>query len=222
MRVLLVEDDPLLGEGVELGLRKAGYAVDWVRNGELAETALVSEDYDLMVLDLGLPKKSGLEVLKDLRAGGNKIPVLILTAMAGVEHRVSGLDAGADDYLPKPFDLSELYARLRALSRRKTGRTDTVIEYGDIQLDPAAYEVMKNGEKIDISRREYAVLLNLLENTGRVMSREMLEQTMYGWGEEVGSNAVEVYVHHLRKKLGNDLIRTIRGIGYMIEKKQDD
>ena len=222
MRVLLVEDDPLLGEGVELGLRKAGYAVDWVRNGELAETALVSEDYDLMVLDLGLPKKTGLEVLKDLRAGGNKIPVLILTAMAGVEHRVSGLDAGADDYLPKPFDLSELYARLRALSRRNTGRTDVVIEYGDIQLDPAAYEVMKDGEKIDISRREYAVLLNLLENTGRVMSREMLEQTMYGWGEEVGSNAVEVYVHHLRKKLGNDLIRTIRGIGYMIEKNQDD
>ena len=222
MRVLLVEDDPLLGEGVELGIRKAGYAVDWVRNGELAETALLSEDYDLMVLDLGLPKKSGLEVLKDLRASGNKIPVLILTAMAGVEHRVSGLDAGADDYLPKPFDLSELYARLRALSRRNTGRTDTVIEYGDIQLDPAAYEVMKNGEKIDISRREYAVLFNLLENTGRVMSREMLEQTMYGWGEEVGSNAVEVYVHHLRKKLGNDVIRTIRGIGYMIEKKQDD
>jgi len=222
MRVLLVEDDPLLGEGVELGLRKAGYAVDWVRNGELAETALVSEDYDLMVLDLGLPKKTGLEVLKDLRATGNKIPVLILTAMAGVEHRVSGLDAGADDYLPKPFDLSELYARLRALSRRNTGRTDALIEYGDIQLDPAAYEVMKNGEKIEISRREYAVLYNLLENTGRVMSREMLEQTMYGWGEEVGSNAVEVYVHHLRKKLGNDLIRTIRGIGYMIEKKQDD
>jgi len=222
MRVLLVEDDPLLGEGVELGLRKAGYAVDWVRNGELAETALVSEDYDLMVLDLGLPKKSGLEVLKDLRANGHKIPVLILTAMAGVEHRVSGLDAGADDYLPKPFDLSELYARLRALSRRNTGRADTIIEYGNIQLDPAAYEVMKDGIKVDISRREYAVLFNLLENTGRVMSREMLEQTMYGWGEEVGSNAVEVYIHHLRKKLGNDLIRTIRGIGYMIEKKQDD
>lgn len=221
MRVLLVEDDSLLGEGVELGLRKAGYAVDWVQNGELAETALVSEEYDLMVLDLGLPRKSGIEVLKDLRATGNKIPVLILTAMAGVEHRVVGLDAGADDYLTKPFDLSELYARLRALSRRNTGRTDTKIAYGDIQLDPAAYEVTKDGVKVEISRREYAVLYNLLENTGRVMSREMLEQTMYGWGEEVGSNAVEVYVHHLRKKLGNELIRTIRGIGYMIEKKHE-
>ena len=222
MRVLLVEDDPLLGEGVELGLKKAGYAVDWVRDGETAETALISDDHDLMVLDLGLPKKTGLEVLKELRARGNNIPVLILTAMTGVEHRVSGLDAGADDYLPKPFDLSELYARLRALSRRNSGRADAVIEYGNIQLNPAAFEVMQDGEKVDISRREYAVLLNLLENRGRVMSREMLEQTMYGWGEEVGSNAVEVYVHHLRKKLGNDLIRTIRGIGYMIEKKQDD
>lgn len=222
MRVLLVEDDPLLGEGVELGLKKAGYAVDWVRDGETAETALVSEDYELMVLDLGLPKKSGLDVLKDLRARGNNIPVLILTAMTGVEHRVTGLDAGADDYLSKPFDLSELYARLRALSRRNSGRADATIEYGNIQLNPAAFEVMQDGKKVEISRREYAVLLNLLENKGRVMSREMLEQTMYGWGEEVGSNAVEVYVHHLRKKLGNDLIRTIRGIGYMIEKKQED
>jgi len=222
MRILLVEDDALLGEGVELGLKKAGYAVDWVKNGEIAETALLSEDYDLMVLDLGLPKKSGIDVLKDMRASGNKLPVLILTAMAGVEHRVAGLDAGADDYLTKPFDLSELYARLRALTRRNTGRTDTRIEYGNIQLDPAAYEVMQSGEKVEISRREYAVLYSLLENTGRVMSREMLEQTMYGWGEEVGSNAVEVYVHHLRKKLGNDLIRTIRGIGYMIEKKPNE
>jgi len=218
MRLLLVEDDALLGEGVEIGLRKAGYAVDWVRDGETAEAALSTEQYDLMVLDLGLPNKSGLDVLKDIRASGNKLPVLILTAMAGVDHRVSGLDAGADDYLTKPFDLSELYARLRALARRNSGRTDTKIQYGNIQIDPAAYEVMLDGKKIEVSRREYAVLYSLLENTGRVLSREMLEQTMYGWGEEVGSNAVEVYVHHLRKKLGNDLIRTIRGIGYMIEK----
>ncbi|MDH5516479.1 MAG: response regulator transcription factor [Gammaproteobacteria bacterium] len=219
MRLLLVEDDDLLGEGVELGLRKAGYAVDWVRDGEAASAALSYEDYDLLVLDLGLPKKSGLEVLKDLRDAGDKIPVMILTAMSSIDHRVAGLDAGADDYLTKPFDLPELYARLRALARRHTGRTEAIIEYADIQLNPAAYEVHKAGEKVDVSRREYAVLLNLLENTGRVMSREMLEQTMYGWGEEVGSNAVEVYVHHLRKKLGNDLIRTIRGIGYMIEKE---
>lgn len=219
MRLLLVEDDALLGEGVELGLRQVGYAVDWVQDGEAASTALMYESYDLMVLDLGLPKKSGLEVLKDLRNSGDQLPVLILTAMATVEHRVAGLDAGADDYLSKPFDLAELYARLRALARRNTGRTETIIEYADIRLNPAAHDVHKGGEKVEISRREYAVLLSLLENTGRVMSREMLEQTMYGWGEEVGSNAVEVYVHHLRKKLGNDLIRTIRGIGYMIDKE---
>lgn len=222
MRLLLVEDDALLGEGVEIGLRKAGYAVDWVRDGETAEMALSSESYDLMVLDLGLPKKSGLEVLKDMRIAGNKLPVLILTAMAGIDHRVAGLDAGADDYLTKPFDLAELYARLRALSRRNTGRTETKIEYGKIQINPAAHEVTLDGEKVDISRREYVVLCSLLENTGRVLSREVLEQTMYGWGEEVGSNAVEVYVHHLRKKLGNDLIRTIRGIGYMIEKSSSE
>ncbi|MDH5391916.1 MAG: response regulator transcription factor [Gammaproteobacteria bacterium] len=219
MRLLLVEDDVLLGEGVELGLRKAGYAVDWVRDGEAATTALIAEDYELMVLDIGLPKKSGLDVLKELRDSGDKLPVMILTAMASVDHRVQGLDAGADDYLTKPFDLAELYARLRALARRNTGRTESLIEYGDIRLDPAAYDVHKGGDKVDLSRREYAVLLSLLENTGRVMSREMLEQTMYGWGEEVGSNAVEVYVHHLRKKLGNELIRTIRGIGYMIDKE---
>lgn len=218
MRLLLAEDDTLLGEGLESGLRRAGYAVDWVKDGLAAEMALLSEDYDVMVLDLGLPKKSGMEVLKTIRGKGKKLPVLILTAMAGVDDRVKGLDAGADDYLTKPFDLEELYARLRALIRRQAGRAETLIEYGNIQLNPAAFEVMQNGVKVEVSRREYAVLYSLLENVGRVLSREMLEQTMYGWGEEVGSNAVEVYVHHLRKKLGNDLIRTIRGVGYMIEK----
>ena len=218
MRLLLVEDAELLGEGIETGLRQAGYTVDWLQDGDSALTALLSDTFDLVLLDLGLPKRNGLEVLREIRAAGKTLPVLILTAQGEVESRVEGLDAGADDYLVKPFDLEELYARLRALLRRHSGRVDTLLKYADIELDPAAHEVKRAGERVDLSRREFAVLHTLLENTGRVMSRDRLEQSLYGWGEEVESNAVEVYVHHLRKKFGNELIRTIRGVGYMIDK----
>lgn len=218
MRLLLVEDDPLLGEGIRAGLTQAGFAVDWVKDGEQARAALESETYGLMVLDLGLPRLSGEEVLRRLRAKNDPLPVLILTARDTVADRVKGLDAGADDYLVKPFDLDELTARLRALLRRSGGRATPVIRHGKLEVDPAAHAAALDGRPVELAPKEFAILLDLLENAGRVRSREQLEQSLYGWGEEVESNAVEVHIHHLRKKLGSELIRTLRGVGYLIDK----
>ncbi len=218
MRLLLVEDDNLLGDGIQTGLKQQGYTVDWLKDGVAASMALQHDDFDAVVLDLGLPKKHGIDVLKEARKLGKAVPVLILTAQDAIEDKVAGLDAGADDYLTKPFDLDELYARIRALTRRTAGRTETRIIHGDIEIDPAAHQAWKSQQAVELSRREFAVLLELMQNQGRVMSRSRLEQGLYGWGDEVESNAVEVHVHHLRKKLGSELIRTIRGVGYMIDK----
>jgi len=216
MRLLLVEDDTLLGDGVRAGLIQEGFTVDWVQDGAAAQLALQTEPYALMVLDLGLPKLAGLDLLKRLRQSGSTIPVLILTARDTVADRVKGLDSGADDYLIKPFDLDELAARIRALLRRKTGRATLEIRHGAIVLDPAAHTVTVSGTPVELPPREFAVLQALLESAGRVLSREQLEQQLYGWNDEVESNAVEVHIHHLRKKLGTDLIRTVRGVGYTI------
>jgi len=219
MRILIVEDDTLLGDGIRSGLTQNGYAADWVEDGEAAETAMLTNEYELIILDLGLPKLTGLEVLKRMRAKGNDTPVIILTAMDGVEDRIKGLDSGADDYLTKPFDLEELTARLRALLRRRGGRSTPVITHGNLIVDPASHSVSLDDKSIDISPREFTILLLLLENHGKVMSRSRLEEGLYAWNDEVESNTVEVHIHHLRKKLGSDLIRTIRGVGYIIDKK---
>ncbi len=216
MRILLVEDDPLLGSGVRAGLVQGGFAVDWIDDGEGAEAALTTHQYDAVVLDLSLPKRDGLTVLGGLRARGERVPVLILTARDAVADRVAGLDAGADDYLVKPFDLAELQARLRALLRRSAGQAEPVFRHGRITLDPATRVVTRDGHRVTLSSREYTVLLALCSNAGRVLSRGQLEERLYGWGEEVESNAVEVHIHHLRRKLYPELIRTVRGVGYWI------
>ncbi len=218
MRLLVVEDDTLLGDGIRAGLEHEGYAVDWVEAAESAELALKTGQYDLMILDLGLPGMPGLTLLKRLRERENDLPVLILTARDAVQDRIEGLDSGADDYLSKPFDLEELAARIRALLRRRSGRANPVIRHHEITLDPAAHEVTRNGEVVDISPREFAILQMLLENRGKVMSRSRLEEGLYSWNAEVESNTVEVHIHHLRRKLGASLIRTIRGVGYIIDK----
>lgn len=218
MRVLLVEDDELLGDGVRVGLQQYGYAVDWVKDGQTALQAILSETFDTIVLDLELPKKSGLEVLRSARSKNIATPVLILTARELVEDRVKGLDAGADDYLVKPFDLEELSARIRALQRRTASRAEPLIAHGDISLDPASRTAFLKGEPLILSRREFALLQKLLENVGKVLSREQLTQTLYGWGDEIDSNALEVHIHNLRKKFGHNLVRTIRGVGYVVEK----
>jgi two-component system response regulator QseB len=218
MRLLLVEDDELLGDGLRIGLKQAGYTVEWLKDGATAHQALQQEQFDLVVLDLGLPRQSGLEVLKNLRKSGNTVPVLILTARDSVEDRVQGLDCGGDDYLVKPFDLDELCARLRALQRRSSGRVEPLIEHGELIVDPAAHKVSLAGNEINLSTSEFALLHYLLDNKGRVIPRSRLEEMLYGWEGEVESNALEVFIHHLRKKLGRDLIRTVRGVGYVIEK----
>lgn len=218
MRLLLVEDDPLLGDGIRVGLQQSGFVVDWVKDGLAAKLALQAEAYALVVLDLGLPRLSGTDLLKWLRVTGNDTPVLILTARDAVEDRVGGLDAGADDYLIKPFDLDELSARIRALLRRAGGRATPLIVHDQLEIDPASRQVTLAGKPVELSPREYAILLALLEGAGRALSREQLEQSLYGWGDEVESNAVEVHIHHLRKKLGAELIRTIRGVGYLVDK----
>ena len=220
MRVLLVEDDELLGEGTRKGLIQDGYTVDWVKDGTLADQAMKTEKFDLVVLDLGLPKMPGITVLQNLRERGDVTPVLILTARESVEDRVKGLDSGADDYLTKPFNLDELLARLRSLQRRFASRAAPLLVHNDITLDPASHTVSYKDEPINLSRREFALLHVLLENAGRVLSREHLTQSLYGWGEEVDSNALEVHVHNLRKRFGQDFIRTVRGIGYTIEKSK--
>jgi DNA-binding response OmpR family regulator len=217
MKVLLVEDDALLGDGIRAGLKQAGFTVDWAQDGQAGKLALETGDYALLVLDLGLPRLSGMDLLKWLRGRGGTLPVLILTARDTVADRVAGLDGGADDYLVKPFDLDELIARLRALLRRSAGRPVPVLRHGDIELDPAAHQVRRNGQPVELSAREFTLLHTLLLDAGRVQSREQLEQRLYGWGEEVESNAVEVHIHNLRKKLGNGLIRTLRGVGYVID-----
>ncbi len=216
MRVLLVEDDALLGDGIRAGLKLADYAVDWVRNGESARHALADHDYDACVLDLGLPKKDGLAVLKDLRGRGSAIPVLILTARDTAADKIAGLDAGADDYLTKPFDLGELQARLRALLRRAAGAAAPTLQHGGVVLDPAGKRVTLDGAPVALSAREYALLHDLLTHKSQIRTRAQLEESLYAWGEEKESNTVEVYIHHLRKKLGADFIDTVRGFGYRL------
>ncbi len=216
MRILVVEDDELLGDGIRAGLTQAGFAVDWVTDGVLAQGALKGEYYGAVVLDLGLPRLSGMELLRRLRGAGHDVPVLILTARDAVADRVSGLDAGADDYLVKPFDLAELAARLRALARRRHGAATPVLKAGALELDPAAHVVRLKGQPVALSPKEFAVLQELMLNAGRVLSRESLERCLYPWGEEVESNTIEVHIHHLRRKLAPQLIRTIRGVGYLL------
>ncbi|GLU33154.1 DNA-binding response regulator [Trinickia caryophylli] len=208
----------MIADGVRKALRGEGFAVDWVQDGEAALMAAGGEPYDLVLLDLGLPKRDGLDVLRAMRARGLTIPVLIVTARDAVAERVKGLDAGADDYLVKPFDLDELGARMRALIRRQAGRSESLIRHGSLTLDPAAHQVMLDGEPVALSAREFALLEALIVRPGAVLSKSQLEEKMYGWGEEIGSNTVEVYIHALRKKLGAELIRNVRGLGYMIVK----
>ena len=218
MRILLVEDDAMLGDALQAGLKQAGHAVDWTRDGIGADTALATGDYAAVVLDLGLPRKDGLEVLRKLRAQKRALPVLILTARDTVEDRIKGLDAGADDYLVKPCDLGELNARLRALLRRAGGQPAPVLAASGITLDPATHAVAFRGKPVELAAKEYALLLALMQQPGRALSRPQLEQHLYAWGDEIGSNAVEVYIHHLRRKLDAEAIRTLRGIGYVIAK----
>jgi len=219
MRLLLVEDDPMIGASVQKGLRQDGFAVDWVRDGSTAELAVANESYALILLDLGLPKKDGLDVLATLRQRGNTTPVLVLTARDAVADRVKGLDSGADDYLVKPFDLDELAARIRALLRRQAGRAEPVIRHGELTLNPSTHEATLRGQALVLTAREFALLEALLERPGVILSRAQLEDRLYGWGEEIESNAVEVYVHSLRKKLGADFIRNVRGVGYMVPRQ---
>ncbi len=216
MRLLLVEDDPLLGDGLKQGLQAEGYTVDWLTDGAQALHSLLTESFDLVVLDLGLPGMDGIDVLKEIRNKKVVTPVLILTARDAVEDRVDGLDQGADDYLTKPFDLEELCARLRSLLRRSQDRAVPLLEHDDLTMDPAAREVHLGKEKVDLSLKEFVVLRYLLEHKGKVVPRERLEQALYGWDGEVESNALEVHVHKLRKKLGAKIISTVRGVGYRI------
>lgn len=216
MRILVVEDDALLGDAIQSGLRELGNAVDWVHDGEAASRALQVETYSAVVLDLGLPRLSGLDLLRRLRARPDLVPVLILTARDTVDDRIRGLDAGADDYLVKPFDMGELAARLRAIARRSAGVAAPVLKVGEVALDSAAHQVSYRGTPVELSHREFALLEALLRNAGRVLSRGQLEQALYPWGEEVESNAVEVHVHHLRRKLAPGLIQTVRGVGYLV------
>ena len=216
MRILLIEDDTMIGKSVQQGLSTAGFAVDWVTDGRAAELALGNGVYDLAVLDLGLPKKDGMAILAQLRDMGDAMPVLIASARDTVADRIGGLNAGADDYLLKPFDLDELVARVRALLRRHAGRGSPLLNHGPIVLDPLRKCVTLDGQPVELSVREFALLEALLQRPGAVLSREQLEESVYGWGQEVGSNAIEVHLHHLRKKLGAGLIKNVRGVGYRI------
>ncbi len=216
MRILLAEDDPMLGAGVERGLRHAGFRVDWVRNGASAETALHGHDYDLLLLDLGLPQLDGLQLLKRLRAAGRSLPVLIVSARDAVADRVGGLNLGADDYLTKPFDLDEMIARIHALVRRRSGRADPQLRLGPLVVDPLQRVATLDGAVLNLSPREYDLLHALMERPGAVLSRDQLENRLYGWKDDIGSNAVEVHLHHLRRKLGSEWIKNVRGVGYKL------
>ena len=222
MRILLAEDDAMLGDGLRAGLRQQGFQVDWVRDGMAAERELCTGDYQAAVLDLGLPQKDGLDVLQIIRAKKIATPVLVLTARDAVPDRIKGLDLGADDYVLKPVDLYELGARLRSLVRRSHGQTQDVLTCGAIQMNPAARQVVFEGQHVTLSTREFDLLHVLMLAVGRVMSREQLEQQLYSWGHEVESNAVEVHIHHLRKKLKPELIQTVRGIGYTLLRPKSD
>ncbi|KGE78808.1 response regulator [Halomonas salina] len=215
MRVLLVEDDPLLGDGIKTALQREGYAVDWLDNGREAMAAARYDDFSVMVLDLGLPDIDGMKVLEAVRGRGS-LPVLILTARDDIDSRLAGLDGGADDYVLKPFDLAELLARLRVVMRRAEGRASQFLDVGELRIDEARHRVIWQGEEMPLTRREYALLLELARHADRVMTRPRLENLLYGWEEEVASNAVEVHVHHLRKKFHKGLITTIRGVGYRL------
>ena len=219
MRILLVEDDRALGEGIRTALRPEGYTVDWLQDGASALHALSHESFELAILDLGLPRLDGLELLKRLRAAGNPLPVLVLTARDATDDRIAGLDAGADDYLVKPFDLDELKARLRALLRRSAGRAELRIEHAGVSLDPSSQQVSYQGKPVPMTPKEYLLLHELLSQPGKVLTRERLAQLLYGWDEEAESNTLEVHIHHLRKKLFSSLIRTVRGVGYLVEEQ---
>lgn len=216
MRLLLVEDDAMIGEAIRTGLKREGFAVDWVHDGDSAERVLRTEEFDLLLLDLGLPRKDGLQVLTSLRTRHESLPVLIITARDAVSDRVRGLDAGADDYLVKPFDLDELAARIRALLRRKSGRPVPEVEHLGVTLNPATHRVTQDGRDITLSPKEFALLQLLLERPGTILSRSQIEERLYGWGEEIESNAVEVHIHGLRRKLGSDYIVNVRGVGYRV------
>jgi len=218
MRVLIVEDDPMIGRAVLSGLRGSGYATDWVRDGVEAELALAGGRYDAALLDLGLPRREGMDILKALRRGNDDIPVLIITARDSVSDRIAGLDSGADDYLVKPFSLDELLARMRAVIRRRAGRASPEIHYGALLLDPVKRRVTFRDRPVDLSAREFAVLEALLQEPGAVVSRQKLEEAVYGWGQEIESNSVEVHLHNLRRKLAPELIRNLRGVGYRVAK----
>ncbi|MCB1894399.1 MAG: response regulator transcription factor [Zoogloeaceae bacterium] len=219
MRLLLVEDDPMVGAAVQRGLRQEGHAVDWVEDGVAAALALQDHPFELVLLDLGLPRRDGLALLAEIRASGNPVPVLILTARDSVADRIAGLDAGADDYLVKPFDLDELAARIRALGRRQRGQAEPVVSHGPLVLDPAAHAVTLDERPLKLSAREFALLQALLEQPGRPLSRSQLEDRLYGWGEEVESNAIEVHIHGLRRKLGAGWILNLRGVGWYVPEK---
>jgi two-component system response regulator QseB len=216
MRLLLVEDDAMIGEAVQRGLRTLAFTVDWIREGENALPALRQTEYDLLVLDLGLPGRNGLDILREVRGAAISLPVLILTARGEVSDKVAGLDAGADDYLVKPFDLAELAARARALLRRRSGRAQPLIEHLGVTLDPAAHRVTFESRDVALSAREYAILAALMERPGSILSRQQLEERLYGWNEEIESNAIEVHIHALRRKLSTNFIQTVRGLGYRI------
>ncbi len=216
MRVLLVEDDRMIGENLRSALRQSGYAVDWVRDGRAADGSTATERFDLVLLDLGLPQRDGLDVLQAMRARGDRTPVIVVTARDALESRVRGLDAGADDYVVKPFELDELLARMRAVARRHAGRAEPAVEVAGVSLDPATREVRRDGEPVVLSAREYAVLEALMLRPGAILSRAQLEDRLYGWGEELESNAISVYVHQLRRKLGEGFIHTVRGVGYYV------
>jgi two-component system response regulator QseB len=218
MRVLLVEDDGMIAQGLQTALRQAGFAVDLMRNGKTAAAALQTSVFDVVLLDLGLPDRDGIDVLREVRKRGNATPVIILTARDEIHHRIAGLDAGADDYIVKPFDLDEVMARMRSVLRRASGRGDSSIQHGELRLDLASRTVERNGTPVNLSAHEYAVLEALLQRPGAVLSRSQLEDRLYGWDEQIGSNAVEVYIHGLRRKLGSDSIRTLRGVGYFVPK----
>jgi two-component system OmpR family response regulator/two-component system response regulator QseB len=216
MRLLLVEDDRMIGESLRSALRLEGYAVDWVRDAAAAQSTLASERFDLVLLDLGLPKGDGLDVLRSMRDRHDATPAIVLTARDGLGDRVAGLDAGADDYLVKPFELDELNARMRAVLRRHSGRAQPVLVHGSVTLDPATRQVTKDGQPVLLSAREFAVLEALMVRPGALLSRAQLEDRLYGWGEEIESNAVSVYIHQLRRKLGADFIQNVRGVGYFV------